>query len=64
MCETFVNQIHDAAAGPLVIEKRTVFLEPIGAQLRMRGLRRLTDLDIAHGAARAGARAAAGQANE
>ena len=37
------------AAGPLAIEKRTVFLEPIGAQLRMRGLRRPTDLDIAHG---------------
>ena len=31
------------AAGPLAIEKRTVFLEPIGAQLRMRGLRRPTD---------------------
>ena len=50
------------AAGPLAIEKRTVFLELIGAKLRMRGLRRPTDLDIAHGAARAGARAAAGPA--
>jgi len=34
------------AAGPLAVEKRGVLLERIGVQLRLRGLRRPTDLDV------------------